>query len=174
MESPIWYVFQIMMFSSYFFFYFSKLPFRTASFEPLNIFHITDVSQDHSPLFFPFMNDTNFSQSKYNITYAIPIHNKAKYLNSCLEQLYNQTDPNFEMVFVDDGSTDESFDILWKRVHNDSRITIIRHNYNLGTFYSRFNSALYSKTKYYIGMDTDDILQPYAVQKMNEIVCIIS
>ena len=74
------------------------------------------------------------------------------------------------MVFVDDGSTDESFDILWKRVHNDSRITIIRHNYNLGTFYSRFNSALYSKTKYYIGMDTDDILQPYAVQKMNEIL----
>ena len=49
---------------------------------------------------------------KYKISVIIPFHNASMYLDDCIKSLLNQTYKNFEAIFVNDGSTDNSNDII--------------------------------------------------------------
>ena len=59
------------------------------------------------------------------ISVILPIYNVEKWLSKCLDSILNQTITNFEIICVNDGSTDNSLNILRKYEKKDKRIIII-------------------------------------------------
>ena len=58
------------------------------------------------------------------ISIVIPVYNVEKYLEKCLQSVQNQTYNNFEVILVNDGSTDSSLSICEKFVNQDKRFSV--------------------------------------------------
>lgn len=90
-----------------------------------------------------------------SITIIVPIYNVEKYLSCCIDSILNQTYRDFELLLIDDGSTDKSGEICNEYALRDKRIRVI-HKPNTGVSDTR-NCALDIATgKYVIFMDADD------------------
>ncbi|WP_052211986.1 glycosyltransferase family 2 protein [Anaerovibrio lipolyticus] len=90
-----------------------------------------------------------------NISVVVPVYNVEKYLSECLDSLVNQTLKDIEIVCVNDGSTDNSLDILNSYAEKDSRIRIIStENHGYG---HAMNTGFGAATGDYIGiLESDD------------------
>lgn len=89
------------------------------------------------------------------VSIIIPVHNVDKYLNKCLDSIVNQTLKDIEIICIEDGSTDNSAQILEEYSKKDSRIIILKQD-KKGANVSRTN-ALKIVTGEYIGfVDSDD------------------
>ena len=89
------------------------------------------------------------------ISIIVPVYNVCKYLPRCLNSILAQTFHNFEVILVDDGSTDCSGKICDKYANQDNRIKVI-HQHNSGVSSAR-NAALDIAQGKYIGfIDSDD------------------
>ena len=64
------------------------------------------------------------------ISIIIPIFNVEKYLSECLDSILNQTFKNFEVICVDDGSTDKTLEILKEYKNLDKRIFILQQHHS--------------------------------------------
>ena len=64
------------------------------------------------------------------VTVLMPVYNGEKYLREAIDSILNQTFTDFEFLIVDDGSTDNSSEII--NSYSDSRIRLIRKSANLG------------------------------------------
>jgi len=111
---------------------------------------------------------------KPTVTIIIPVYNLEKYLNRCIESLINQTLKSIEIIFVDDGSTDRSHEILKDYAIADPRIRIIKKK-NEGQGIAR-NIGINMARGEYIGfVDGDDWVeakmyeQMYAIAKKNDL-----
>ena len=62
--------------------------------------------------------------SKELVSIIIPVYNSERYLNECLNSLFDQTYQNIEIIAVDDGSTDTSLEILKKISESDDIVAI--------------------------------------------------
>lgn len=89
------------------------------------------------------------------VTVFIPIYNCEKYLKECLDSIINQTYKNLDILLIDDGSTDNSLNIIGK--YNDDRIRIIKNKENMGIPFVRNIGLNEAKGKYLAIMDSDDI-----------------
>lgn len=92
------------------------------------------------------------------ISFITTVYNKENYLYSFICSIQNQNLKEFELIIVDDCSTDRSLKIIKKFIKKDLRIKLIRNKNNMGTLYSRYEGAIYSKGKYIIFIDSDDIV----------------
>ena len=72
--------------------------------------------------------------------------------------ILNQTFEQIEIIFIDDNSTDNSFNVINKLMKFDKRIIYIRNKSNKGQFYSRNRAVLLSRGKYILIIDPDDFL----------------
>jgi len=91
------------------------------------------------------------------ISIIVPIYNVEEYVEKCIKSLINQTYKNIEIILVDDGSTDSSYDICKKYSETDSRINLI-HKENGGLSDAR-NVGIENATGEYITfLDSDDWL----------------
>lgn len=89
------------------------------------------------------------------ISVIVAVYNTEKYVERCLNSLLNQTYQNLEIIVVEDGSTDNSKEVLKKYSHND-KVKLIYNKKNSGLSYSR-NIGLENATGSYIGyIDSDD------------------
>ncbi len=88
------------------------------------------------------------------ISIILPIYNAEKYLEFALRSLFYQTEQNFEIIAIDDGSTDNSLSILSK--YPDHRLNIISRP-NQGLVATLNEAVKISKGKYIARMDADDI-----------------
>ena len=96
--------------------------------------------------------------SSPTVSVIVPVYNTAEYLPCCLDSLINQTYPHIEILCVDDGSTDNSWQILQEYAAKDSRIKIF-HQENAGVSTAR-NKALDHATGEYLSfVDSDDWLE---------------
>lgn len=94
------------------------------------------------------------------VSVIMPVYNAADYLVEAIESIRNQTYKNWELIMVDDGSTDESWKILKTYAKKYKRIKIYRFAKNKGLAYA-LNKALDKAKGYYIArMDADDISLP--------------
>jgi Glycosyl transferase family 2. len=59
------------------------------------------------------------------VSVIVPVYNTEKYLKECLDSVVNQTLKNIEIICVDDGSTDNSANILDQYAANDNRVRVI-------------------------------------------------
>ena len=90
------------------------------------------------------------------ISVIIPVYNADKYLEEALSSIANQTFKDFEVIAIDDGSTDKSLEILKKWQRQDSRF-IIKSRENKG-FAETLNEAFaQARGKYIARMDADDV-----------------
>lgn len=87
----------------------------------------------------------------------MPVYNGEKYLSEAIESILNQTYKKFELIIVDDGSVDDSINIINKYCRRDKRIVLIVNKENLGTSRSLNKAVLASKGKYIARLDCDDV-----------------
>ena len=89
----------------------------------------------------------------------IPVYNVEKYLNKCVDSVLNQTFTDFEVILVDDGSTDNCPAICDSYAEKDKRVKVI-HKPNGGLINAR-KSGLEIADGNYIGfVDSDDWIEP--------------
>ena len=87
--------------------------------------------------------------------------NGENYLERCLSSVLGTKYPNFEVIFVDNASTDSSLKIVEKTFGNDNRLRIFKNNKNLG-FSSGNNFGLrQSRGEYIVFLNNDTIPDPY-------------
>ena len=97
------------------------------------------------------------------VSINMPVFNGAKYIKESIQSVLNQTFSNFELIVVDDGSTDESAEIV--RSFSDKRIRFIENETNKGIAFTRNFAAENSLGKYIAIFDCDDIMLPEKLQK---------
>lgn len=100
------------------------------------------------------------------ISVIIPVYNVEDYLHVCLNSILNQTYENFEIICIDDASTDSSFKILEYFSKKDSRIKILKNDSNKGPGYSRNKGLDVAKGKYVYFLDGSDWCSPDAFEKL--------
>ena len=95
------------------------------------------------------------------ISIISPIHNGEKYLHRLLNCIQHQNFNLIEVIMVDDYSKDNSIRLIEKYKKNDRRIRLIKNKQNKGTFIARNIGIIYSKGKYLIAPDPDDIISKH-------------
>lgn len=99
-----------------------------------------------------------------DVSVVVPVYNTEPYLRECLDSLVNQTLKNVEFIFVDDGSTDRSYEILREYQQRDDRIQILRQQ-NLYAGVARNNGMKAATGKYIIFLDSDDFFELDMLEK---------
>jgi len=98
----------------------------------------------------------------------IPLYNKEKYVENALKSILNQTFTDYEIIIVDDGSTDKSRVLISKYLSN--KIRIIDHIKNKGLSAAR-NTGIKNATSNYITfLDADDLWHPNFLQTINDLI----
>lgn len=99
------------------------------------------------------------------VSVIIPAYNASKYIERCINSLINQTYKNLEILVVDDGSKDNTLELLDRLANKDNRINVI-HKINEGVSIAR-NTALSKVTgEYVLFTDSDDWLEKDMVEKL--------
>lgn len=101
------------------------------------------------------------------ISVILPVYNSEKYLIDSLESLSKQTFRDFEIIAINDGSTDGSLEILKKYASNEPRLRIISRE-NKGITKTLNEGIELSKGEYIARMDADDICYPLRFEKQLE------
>jgi glycosyltransferase involved in cell wall biosynthesis len=101
--------------------------------------------------------------SKINI--IVPVYNVEKYLSKCIHSILSQTFSDFELILVNDGSTDYSGNICDEFANQDSRIKVI-HKENAGVSSARNTGLKLSTGDYICFVDSDDIIDETMIDKM--------
>ncbi len=103
------------------------------------------------------------------ISIIVPVYNVEKYLNECLDSLLNQTFKNFEVIIVNDGSSDDSFLICKQYADKDNRFILINQQ-NKGLSGARNTGINNAKAEYILFLDSDDYLYNNSLEKLIEII----
>jgi glycosyltransferase involved in cell wall biosynthesis len=97
------------------------------------------------------------------ISVVIPMYNAEKFIHRTIDSILVQQFRNFEVIIVDDGSTDSSIQIVSSIMEYDKRVRLISNGRNRGVLYSRVNGVRNAIGKYIHCMDADDDLAGPAV-----------
>ncbi len=99
------------------------------------------------------------------LSIVIPVYNGSQYISSCMENLQQQTFQDWQVFFVDDGSTDSSGEALDRLAGADIRYHVI-HQENGGTARARNAGLDKASGEYVTFMDVDDELDPHMYEKL--------
>lgn len=97
------------------------------------------------------------------ITVLLPVYNGAKYLPDCLESILCQSYPNFELLIINDGSTDQTEQLVQN--YSDERIRYLKNEGNKGLIYTLNKGIQHIQTKYIARIDADDRCHPARLEK---------
>lgn len=111
------------------------------------------------------------------VSIITPCYNGAKYIGETIESVLEQTYSDWEMIIVDDGSRDNSAEIIRKYCNDDKRIQYVYQN-NAGSSVARNNAIRRSQGQYIALLDADDLWSPEFLEKQiafmreKEAVCV--
>lgn len=100
------------------------------------------------------------------ISIAVPVYNSAKFLEKCLDSILAQTYTNLEVVVLNNGSTDNSFDIISRYQEKDSRIKSFTISHVPTETWSRNNAYIRTIAEWVVPVDSDDSIEPEYVEKL--------
>lgn len=103
-----------------------------------------------------------------SISVIIPVYNQEKYVGKCIRSVLGQSFLDFEIIIVNDGSTDKSLSICQKYAKKDARISIVNKE-NEGIAQARKDGFLKSKGDYICFLDSDDYLAKEALATLIKI-----
>lgn len=101
------------------------------------------------------------------VSIIVPIFNLNKSINYCVNSILNQTYNDFEIILVNDGSTDNSLDICKELAKQDNRVRVISQD-NKGVSAARNAGLENANGKYIAFVDGDDIIAPFYIEKLVE------
>ncbi len=99
------------------------------------------------------------------VSVVVPVYNTSQYLKQCVDSLVGQSFRDVEFIFVDDGSTDNSVEILEQYQKLDNRIKILKQK-NLNAGVARNNGMKEATGKYIIFLDSDDFFDLRMLEKL--------
>ena len=97
-------------------------------------------------------------KEKYKISVIVPVYNKREYLEQCIDSILGQSYSNWELVLVDDESTDGSRDICDAYSRKDGRIRVF-HQKNGGSTAAVLKGMEKAEGEYYVFIDSDDYVK---------------
>ncbi len=103
------------------------------------------------------------------ISVVVPVYNMGNSLERCVVSILQQECTRFEVILVDDGSTDDSWNICQRLSASDPRIRAF-HIGNCGAGHARNFGTAHALGQYVYYSDSDDILSPHALQRMQDAV----
>lgn len=101
----------------------------------------------------------------------VPVYNVKMYLDRCVQSLLDQTFGDSEIILVNDGSTDGSGSLCdqWQAKYPD-RIRVV-HQKNQGLLMARTTGFREAKGRYFVAVDSDDMLHPRALETFHDYIC---
>ena len=99
------------------------------------------------------------------VSIIIPVYNTEKYLDKCIQTLTNQTLQDIEIIFVDDGSTDNSLEIINFYAEKDNRIIVLTQNHKKQGAARNYGIKI-AKGEYIGFVDSDDWVQSDMFEKL--------
>lgn len=99
------------------------------------------------------------------ISIIVPVYNVERYISKCIESVIAQTFTNWELILVDDGSSDNSLTICNQYAEQDNRI-IVFHQENKGVSAARNQGIKIAKGEYISFIDSDDFVMPTYLSDM--------
>lgn len=103
------------------------------------------------------------------ISIIVPVYNVEQYLSRCIDSILNQTFSDFELLLIDDGSSDGSGKICDEYALKDNRIKVF-HKANGGVSSARNIGLSIAKGEWIFFSDSDDTLYPHALSLFDEVI----
>lgn len=100
------------------------------------------------------------------VSVLVTVYNRAAYLRNCISSVLCSSFSDFELIVVDDCSTDGSFAIARELTSQDARCRVYRNERNLGQFGNRNKAAEYASSEYIKYLDSDDLIYPHSLAVM--------
>ena len=100
---------------------------------------------------------------KDKVSVIIPAYNVEKYIFKCVDSVLTQTYQNFEIIIVNDGSADNTYECMKALSAMDSRIKIFNSE-NMGQGYQRNHMLEHAQGDYVLFLDSDDYLEPHTLE----------
>lgn len=113
----------------------------------------------------------NLSMNSFLVTIITPVYNYGKFLQPAVDSVINQTYQNWEMIIVDDCSSDDSYDKAVNIAEKDSRIKVIRLSQNGGTAAARNVGLDLAKGDLIAFLDADDIYDRNYLEEQIKVFC---
>ncbi|MBD1913104.1 MULTISPECIES: glycosyltransferase family 2 protein [unclassified Leptolyngbya] len=107
------------------------------------------------------------SSDKPLVSVIIPAYNAASLIERTLRSVLSQTYQNLEILVVDDGSTDQTPEVVTAIAHQDSRLQLL-HQTNAGVAAARNLAIAHAQGEFVAPIDADDLWHPQAVEKLME------
>lgn len=104
------------------------------------------------------------------VSVLMTTYNREKYLSEAIDSVLASTYANFELIIVDDGSTDKTIDIAGEYLAKDARIKLYRNRSNLGDYPNRNMAASYATGTYLKYVDADDYIYPWGLALLVEMM----
>ena len=104
-----------------------------------------------------------FSSRPPSVSVVMPVYNGSQYLFEAIQSILNQTFLDFELIIIDDGSTDGTLEII--QSFRDRKIILIKNEFNLGNYPCRNIGMTRARGKYICVMDGDDIALPTRLER---------
>ena len=96
------------------------------------------------------------------ISVIMPVFNAERYIHEAIESILNQTFTDYEFIIINDGSSDETQNIILR--FQDPRIKLFNNDFNMGLVFSLNKGIRNAKGKYIARMDADDISLPHRLE----------
>ena len=103
-------------------------------------------------------------------SFLIPVYNQVGKMDRCIESVKAQTFTDFEVVLVDDGSTDGSEEMLQGLAKEDDRFKVFSHEKNKSLLCARFTGMKNMSGDYAVFLDSDDYVNPDLLSALNELI----
>ena len=106
-------------------------------------------------------------------TVAIPLYNKKQYISRCLSSVKNQTYTNFDILIIDDGSTDMSNEAVkdWLNKNKDVQYSVtMKRQENIGALKTRNLLIQNSENRFVAFLDADDIWLPNHLNELKKLI----
>jgi glycosyltransferase involved in cell wall biosynthesis len=98
----------------------------------------------------------------------MPVYNAERYLREAIESILAQTYADFELLIIDDGSTDSSIAII--ESYADPRIRLVRNGQNRGVVYTLNRGLALARGRFLARMDSDDIALPHRLERQTAVL----
>lgn len=102
------------------------------------------------------------------VSILVTVYNREKYLAACLESVLASTWQDFEVIVVDDASTDSSMSIAESFRERDARVRVFRNETTRGDYPNRMRAAEVAQGRYLKYVDSDDVIYPHGLAIMVE------
>ncbi len=98
------------------------------------------------------------------VSVLMTTYNREAYISKAIESVLASSYSNFELIVVDDASTDSTVAVANEYIRNDNRIKVYVNPINMGDYQNRNIAAGYAKGKYLKYVDSDDIIYPWGLE----------